>query len=148
MRSIAIALATTLAASPALADSLIKSESRFGVQETIDRLATSLEKKGIKVAARIDHAAAAKAAGMDLPPTQVLLFGNPKLGTPLMQSNAEIGIDLPMRVLAWQDKEGKVWLGYTAPETIKGHYGITGHDEIFAKMRAALDGLTKDAGGR
>lgn len=148
MRSIAIAMCAALAASTAHADSLVKSESKFGVQETIDRLAAGLEKKGIKVAARIDHAAAAKAAGMELPPTQVLLFGNPKLGTPLMQSNPEIGIDLPMRVLAWQDKAGKVWLGYTAPEMIKGRYGITDRDEIFSTMRAALTGLTKDAGGQ
>lgn len=147
MRSIAIALAAALAASTAHADPLVKSESKFGVQETIDRLAASLEKKGIKVAARIDHAAAAKAAGMELPPTQVLLFGNPKLGTPLMQSNPEIGIDLPMRILAWQDKAGKVWLGYAAPETIKGRYGIPDRDEIFATMRNALTSLTKAAAG-
>jgi len=148
MRSVLFALATVLSASAAHAEALVKVESKFGVQETIDRLTAGLEKKGIKVAARIDHAAAAKAAGMQLPPTQVLLFGNPKLGTPLMQSNPEIGIDLPMRVLAWQDKAGKVWLGYTAPETIKGRYGITDRDEIFSTMRAALTGLTKEAGGQ
>lgn len=148
MRSIAIAAATAMAASTVHADTLVKLESKFGVQETIERLSASLETKGIKVAARIDHAAAAKAAGMELPPTQVVLFGNPKLGTPLMQSNPEIGIDLPLRILAWQDKAGKVWVGYTAPEVMKGRYGITDRDEIFSTMRAALTGLTRDAGGQ
>jgi uncharacterized protein (DUF302 family) len=84
---------------------------------------------------------------MDLPPTEVLIFGNPKLGTPLMQSDPRIGIDLPMKVLAWQDKAGKVWIGYVEPATFKSRFGIADRDEVFQSMTKALEGLTKIARG-
>lgn len=148
MRRTALALVLSLLATSALAESLVKVESKFGVKETLDRLVSALDQRGIKIAARIDHAAGAKAAGMELAPTEVVVFGNPKLGTPLMQSNPEISIDLPLKVLAWQDKAGKVWLGYTAPETLKARHGITDRDEAFATMRSALEGLAKSASGQ
>jgi uncharacterized protein (DUF302 family) len=85
---------------------------------------------------------------MELPPTEVLMFGNPKLGTPLMQSNPKIGVDLPMKMLAWQDKTGKVWLGYAAPDALKARYGINDRDEAFKAMTAALQALAKAASGQ
>jgi uncharacterized protein (DUF302 family) len=148
MRIAAAALLLSLSVTPALAEKLVTLESKFGVKETLDRLAAELDKRGIKVAARVDHAAGAKAVGMELPPTEVLMFGNPKLGTPLMQSVPAIGIDLPMKVLAWQDKAGKVWIGYTAPETLKARHGIADRDDAFKAMAAALDGLAKSASGQ
>lgn len=126
-------------------DQLVIKDSAGSVKETIDALVTALEAKGIKVFARIDHAAGAKSAGLDMPPTEVVIFGNPKLGTPLMQAKPEIAIDLPMKVLAWQDASGKVRIGYTAPETLKARYGIEGRDEVIAAMSKALDGLTSGA---
>jgi uncharacterized protein (DUF302 family) len=148
MRISAAALLLLLSATSALSEKLVALESKYDVRETLDRLAAELDKRGIKVAARIDHAAGAKAVGMELPPIEVLMFGNPRLGTPLMQSAPAIGIDLPMKVLAWQDKAGKVWIGYTAPETLKTRHGISDRDEVFKVMAAALDGLAKSASGQ
>lgn len=132
----------------ALADNLVKVESKHNVKDTLDRLTAALDQRGIKPVARVDHAAGAKAVGMELPPTELLIFGNPKLGTPLMQSNPEIAIDLPMKVLAWQDKDGKVWVAYTAPDALKTRYGITDRDEAFKAMATALQGLAKAATGQ
>ncbi|MFL6834036.1 MAG: DUF302 domain-containing protein [Xanthobacteraceae bacterium] len=148
MRIFAAALLLLLSATSALSEKLVALESKYDVKETLDRLAAELDKRGIKVAARIDHAAGAKAVGMELPPIEVLMFGNPRLGTPLMQSAPAIGIDLPMKVLAWQDKAGKVWIGYTAPETLKARHDISDRDEVFRLMAAALDGLAKSASGQ
>jgi len=148
MRIVAAALLLLVSATSALSEKLVALESKYDVKETLDRLAAELDKRDIKVAARIDHAAGAKAVGMELPPTEVLMFGNPRLGTPLMQSAPAIGIDLPMKVLAWQDKAGKVWIGYTAPDALKARHGISDRDEVFKAMAAALDGLAKSASGQ
>ena len=148
MRIVAAALLLSLSATSALSEQLVTLESKFGVKETLDRLTVELDKRGIKVAARIDHAAGAKAVGMELPPTEVLMFGNPKLGTPLMQSAPAVGIELPMKVLAWQDRHGKVWIGYTAPDALKARHGIADRDEVFKTMAVALDGLARSASGQ
>lgn len=146
-----VALATTFAAisaatAPANADDdPITKESQRSVGETIDALQKMLVEKGIKIMARVDHAEGAKGAGLELPPTQLLIFGNPKLGTPLMQSNPLIGLDLPMKALAWQDADGKVYLSYTAPADLKDRYDIDDRDEVFAKMTKALDIFTTAA---
>ena len=140
------AVALTLFAAPgARADALVTLESKYSVKETLDRLTKGLDAAGIKVAARVDHAAGATAAGMTLPPTEVLIFGNPKLGTPLMQSNPMIGADLPLKVLAWQNAAGKTLVGYTAAADLKKRYGIADKDAQFDAMTKALDGLTKAA---
>lgn len=133
---------------PAMAMSdLVVRESKLGVKESIDALAKAVEAKGIKVIARIDHAAGAKAAGMELRPTEVILFGNPKLGTPMIQANPEIAIDLPMKALAWQAADGKVYVGYTAPEKLKARYSIKDRDEAFKAMAAALLDFAEAASG-
>jgi uncharacterized protein (DUF302 family) len=115
------------------------------VQVTLDRMTEALKTRGIGVAARIDHAGAAQRIGQTLKPTQILLFGNPKLGTPLMQSNRRIALDLPMKVLAWEDEGGQVWLGYLKPEMLKAEYAISGNDGIFKEMGQTLERLTDDA---
>jgi len=94
-------------------DGLIAIASRHSVKETLDRLEASLRNKGIAVFARIDHATGAASVGMTLRPTALLTFGNPKAGTPLIQANQTTGLDLPLKVLAWQDAAGKIWLTYT-----------------------------------
>lgn len=127
------------------AENLVVKESQHSVSETLDRLSAIMKEKGITVFTRIDHAAGAKKAGIDLKPTQVLIFGNPKLGTPLMQANRQIGVDLPLKALAWEDDAGKVWLGYTKPEALKQRFGISERDEVFNKMTGALDKLTSAA---
>ena len=148
MRLVIATLVLLLTAASAHAQALVVRESRFSVKETLDRLAAELEKRGMKVSARIDHAAGAKTVGMDMPPTEVVMFGNPRLGTPLMLSAASIAIDLPMRMAAWQDKAGKVWIGYTAPDMLKQRHGIADRDEQFQAMAGALDGLAKAASGQ
>src|ERR1700749_1277010 len=81
------------------------------VRETVDHLATVVETAGLTVFARVDHAAGATSVGMALRPTELLIFGNPKAGTPLMQARQTIGIDLPLKALAWEDEDGTVWIG-------------------------------------
>jgi uncharacterized protein (DUF302 family) len=126
-------------------DNLVIKPSRHSVTETLDGLTAALTRAGIRVMARIDHAAGAKKVGKSLPPTELLIFGNPKLGTPLMMSKRTMGLDLPMKVLAWQDDKGKVWLAYTKPEVLKQRNGITDRDPLFAKMTKALNKLTDAA---
>src|SRR5262252_9120037 len=89
--------------------------SNHGPKETMDRLAAAVAARGMSVMARIDHAAAAAKVGLTLRPTEVLIFGNPRGGTPLMQSVQTIGIDLPLKALVWQDETGKTWLAYNDP---------------------------------
>lgn len=127
------------------AEKLIVKQSPHTVSVTLDRLTEILKEKGITVFTRVDHAEGAKKAGLELKPTQLLIFGNPKLGTPLMQANRNIGIDLPLKALAWQDDDGKVWLGYTDPASLKERFAVEGHDEVFKKMTGALDMFTTAA---
>ena len=96
-------------------DGLITRPSHYGAKETMDRLAAAVEARGMTVFARVDHAAGARSAGLELRPTELLLFGNPRGGTPLMQAAQTIGIDLPLQVLVWQDERLQVWLAYDDP---------------------------------
>jgi len=121
---------------------LITRQSQFDVSTTLDRLEAALNEKGIKPLARVDHAAAARAVDLELRPTQVLFFGNPRLGTPLMQCDQTAGLDLPMRVSAWEDEDGTTWLGYHAPKVMFERLGLAGVSEVVAKMTAVLDALT------
>ena len=149
MRLCLIALfLTILMSGPSMADGNFKTiESKYSVSETLDRLTKILKSKGIKVMARVDHAGGAKSAGLKLPATQLLIFGNPKLGTPLMQANRMIGLDLPMKALAWEDKAGKVFLSYTTPQALKERHQVNTNDKIFGTMTKALGGLTAAAAG-
>jgi uncharacterized protein (DUF302 family) len=147
MRIILLAMAAILLALPAQGQDFRTLKSKYSVQETLDRLSATLTEKGIKVMARVDHAAGAKAAGLKLKPTQLLIFGNPKLGTPLMQSKRMIGLDLPMKVLAWEDDKGEVHVAYTLPATLASRHGVTDKGEIIGKMTKALAGLTAAAAG-
>jgi uncharacterized protein (DUF302 family) len=126
-------------------DRVVAKKSPHSVAATLDRLSEVLTARGIGIAARVDHAAAAQKIGQPLKPTQVLIFGNPKLGTPLMQSNRRIGLDLPMKVLAWEDDGGQVWVAYAKPEALKADHAISGRDEVFREMAQALDKLTDEA---
>jgi uncharacterized protein (DUF302 family) len=126
-------------------DRLVAKKSPHSVAVTLDRLSEALQTRGIGIAARVDHAGAAQKVGQALKPTQLLIFGNPKLGTPLMQSNRRIGLDLPLKVLAWEDDGGQVWLAYVKPDVLKSEYSVNGHDDIFKDMTQALDKLTDEA---
>jgi uncharacterized protein (DUF302 family) len=123
---------------------LISVASAFGPKETAERLEAAINAKGLTLFARIDHAAGAKAVGMDLRPTEVLIFGNAKGGTPLMQAEQSIGIDLPLKALVWQDAAGKTWLSYNDPAWIAQRHGVEA-PPVVAALSAALAGLAKAA---
>jgi uncharacterized protein (DUF302 family) len=124
---------------------LVNVASAFNVAETADRFAAAAEKAGLKIFARIDHAAGAAKVGQELRPTQLIIFGSPKVGTALMTSDQRVGIDLPLKVLAWQDAEGKVWLSYNSPDFLFGRFTIEDRAPVKQKVTGALKKLTKAA---
>jgi len=128
------------------ADGLITVPSRYGAKETADRLAAGVEARGMTVFARIDHAAGAVEVGLPLRPTELLIFGNAKGGTPLMQSRQTIGIDLPLKVLVWQDEVGKVWVSYNDPSWLAKRHGLGPDiDSALSAMAAGLGVIVKEA---
>lgn len=135
---IIVFLALVLQAPLAGAGSIAVMRSAHDVNETINRLEAALRAKGVTIFARIDHAANAQAVNVSLRPVQLLIFGNPKLGSPLLASNPMVGLDLPMKALAWEDADGKVWLGYTAAATIAERYRIEDRAAVIDKMTGAL----------
>ncbi len=144
--ALALLAAGAFASAPALAqgagEGLIVKKSAFGATKTLDRLGLALKRAGLTIFARVKHQAGAKKVGLSLKPTELLIFGNPKMGTPLMQANPAMGLDLPLRAVAWEDKDGKGYLAYTDPAVLKARYGITGKDALFAKMTGALKKFT------
>ena len=143
---VVLASAATPAPARPVGELIVKASTR-SVKESIDALVQAVEAAGAKVVARVDHAAGAKAVGSEMRPSEVLIFGNPKLGTPLMTANPRAGLDLPMKVLAYEDQAGKVWIVTTRPSALKARYGIKGRDDVFTAMGAALDKLTGAAVG-
>lgn len=124
---------------------LIKKSSPHGVSETLDRLETVLESRGIGIALRWNHGERGDEVDIPLRDTEVLIFGNPKIGSHLMSSRQTAGIDLPMKALAWRDTDGRVWLAYNDPRYLAERHGIDDRDEILARMSGALDKLTAAA---
>ena len=128
------------------AQGLTTIRSSFGPQDTMSRFETSVKAKGMTVFARIDHAAGAAAVGLPLRPTEVLIFGNAKAGTPLIQSVQTIGIDLPLKALVWQDASGDTWLSYNDPDWLAQRHGLGGETETAVKMiTGALAAVAKAA---
>jgi uncharacterized protein (DUF302 family) len=126
-------------------DGLVVRASAFGPGETVDRLIAAVTGRGLTVMARIDHAAAAAQAGLQLRPTEVVMFGNPRGGTPLMQVAQTIGVDLPLRALVWQDEAGRTWLGYNDPRWLAERHGATaaaGLDGMAAALAAIAEAAT------
>lgn len=127
------------------ADGLIAVKSSYSVPATADKLVAVLGEKGMTVMNRIDHSAGAEAAGSYLRPTQLVIFGNPKVGTPLMRCAQSVAVDLPQKALIWEDDEGQVWLGYNDPAYLKARHGIDGCDEVLAKVTGALASFAEAA---
>ena len=105
-------------------DGLITIKSNFGPADTMKRLEAEVKAKGLTVFAHVDHAAGAAAVDLKLRPTDLLIFGNAKGGTPLMQQAQTVGIDLPLKALVWQDEQGATWLSYNDPAYLAGRHGI------------------------
>ena len=121
-------------------------KSSHGPKETMERLEAEVKAKGLTVFARIDHAGGAAEVGLSLRPTELLIFGNAKGGTPLMESVQTIGIDLPLKALVWQDASGNTWLSYNDPNWLAKRHGL-GHeaDAAVKAIAAALDAMAKTA---
>jgi uncharacterized protein (DUF302 family) len=128
------------------ADGLITIKSNYGPEETMNRFEAEVRAKGMTVFAHIDHAAGAAAAGLSLRPTELLIFGNAKGGTPLMQSVQTIGIDLPLKALVWQDASGITWLSYNEPNWFTKRHGPGREaDKTANAMAAMLNEVAKTA---
>jgi uncharacterized protein (DUF302 family) len=127
-------------------DGLITKRSSFGPEETMKRLEAEVKAKGLTVFAHVDHAAGAAAVDMPLRPTDLLIFGNAKGGTPLMQSVQSIGIDLPLKMLVWQDAEGVTWVSYNDPAWLTHRHGLDDSTKaIVNALTAALNAIATKA---
>ncbi len=118
-------------------DTLVTKPSNYSVHETIDRIEKAVAAKGMKIFARIDHRGEAKKVGLEMKPIELLIFGNPKGGTALMVVRPTVAIDLPMKALAWEDQDGKVWLAYNSPELLQERHGVP------AELAARLEPVGK-----
>ena len=131
----------------AMADDIIKVQTEKSVAEALDALEAAVGNAGATVFARIDHAAGAEKVGTPIPPNQVLIFGNPALGTPAMQIDPRAGLFLPLKVQAYQDAEGQVWLTYEDPKETMDELDDVENAPVVEKMRGALAKLTAAAAG-
>ena len=128
------------------AEGLITIQSRYDPKETMQRLEAAVKAKGFSVFAHIDHSAQAARVNLSLPPTDLLIFGNPKGGTPLMRSDQTIGIDLPLKALVWQDQKGATWLSYNDPVWIvQRHGGAGGTEDTVGAISTALKAIAATA---
>lgn len=129
-------------------EGLTSVESKFSPAETAERLEVELKARNLTVLGRVDHAAAAKAVDMELRPTKLIFFGNPKGGTPLFQIDQTMGIDLPHRALIWQDANGKTWFSYNEPKYLAERHGLgEASDRIITAMTGALGEIAKKITG-
>lgn len=135
---IAMAILFAFAAVASAGEGLITVKSAHDVKTTADRLEKVLKDKGMTVFARIDHAAGAQKAGLELAPTELVVFGNPKVGTPLMHCGRSAAIDLPQKALIWEDAAGVVWLSYNDPRYLAERHGIEGCEKVLKKIEGAL----------
>jgi uncharacterized protein (DUF302 family) len=129
-----------------VAGAVIVRRSASGYRDTVDRLSEAIERRGLTVFGRIDHAAAARELGLELADEEVVVFGNPRAGTPLMQSDPRIGIELPLRILVWADAEG-VLLGYRDPRELTADYDAARHESTLEQMASLLAELSGEAAG-
>ena len=128
------------------ADGLTTIVSSYEPKDTMDRFEAALKAQGLTIFARIDHAAGAAEAGLPLRPTELLIFGNAKSGTPLMQADQAVGIDLPLKALVWQDASGKTWLSYNDPAWMAKRHGLgNAVDATIAAMAGLLSATAKAA---
>jgi uncharacterized protein (DUF302 family) len=119
--------------------------SHFAPKETMDRVETEIGERGMNVFARIDHAAGAAELGLTLRPTELIIFGNARGGTPLMQPNQTVGIDLPLKALVWQDAAGKTLISYNEPSWIAQRHGVSDAQPVVNKMADLLSAILKKA---
>ena len=143
---ILIALTIFFIAVPAAAsDGLINVPSAFNVEETADRMESVLHEKGMTIFIRIKHSEGAAKVGLELRKTELIIFGHPKVGSPLMKCRQSVAIDLPQKALIWEDDNAKVWISYNDPRYLEKRHNIVGCDEVISKIEKALAGIAKSA---
>jgi uncharacterized protein (DUF302 family) len=135
-------LTLCLAGTALAADGTVDVKSSHGVKATADRLEGIFKEKGMTVFNRIPHSEGAKKVGVEIRPTELLIFGNPKIGSALMKCQQSVAIDLPMKALVWEDASSQVWISYNDPAYLKGRHAIDGCDEVLGKVTKALAGMT------
>jgi uncharacterized protein (DUF302 family) len=128
-------------------EGLTSIQSRFDPKETMNRLVAEINATGMTVFARIDHAAGATEVGLTLRPTELIIFGSARGGTPLMQAAQTIGIDLPLKALVWRDPAGKTWISYNDPNWIAQRHGIANAEAVVTKMADLLSAIATAAAG-
>ena len=138
-----VALSTSLAGAQGSGITTVISASTF--DSTLARLERAAVAKGLTIALKLDHAAAAKRANLPLRPTTLVIAGNPAAGTPLMQANQAIGVELPLRFLVWQGEDGKARVSYDPIKAIAARHSVAGKDELLARMTAAIEGIVAEA---
>ena len=140
------AMMVLLLVSPLLAaEGVINIQSAYSVDETTDRLVNILNEKGMTIFTQVDHSEGAQKAGIELAETKLILFGNPKVGSPLMRCQQSVAIDLPQKALIWKDDQSRVWISYNDPAYLKKRHQISGCEDVISKIEKALAGITKAA---
>jgi uncharacterized protein (DUF302 family) len=129
----------------AAADGVVDVPSTFNVEETADRMVSILNKKGMTIFNRIKHSESAAKVGIELRRTELIIFGNPKVGSPLMACQQSVAIDLPQKALIWEDDSAKVWISYNDPRYLEKRHNISGCEEAITKIKKALAGIAKSA---
>ena len=145
--SLGIVLTAAYGASAVAGDAgIIRVASANSVKATADKMAKILKKNGATVFARINHAAGANKVGKELRPTELLVFGNPKLGTPLMMQNQQMGLDLPLKALIYKAKDRKTYIAYNDPAYLSKRHGVDKPEKVLKKMAGVLKNVTAAAG--
>jgi uncharacterized protein (DUF302 family) len=145
LRRVLLVAGIMVAGAAGAAEGLVAIKSAHDVKGTMDRFEGAAKAKGLNVFLRLDHAAGAKKVGKSLRPTELLVFGNPQGGTPLMECAQSAGIDLPLKALAWQDAAGQVWLGYNDPKFLASRHNAGNCDGVASNLSKALAGLAQEA---
>ena len=127
------------------ADGVVNIKSTFNVEETADRMESILKKKGMTIFNRIKHSEGAGKVGIKLRDTELILFGNPKVGSPLMKCQQSVAIDLPQKALIWEDDKDNVWISYNDPRYLENRHSIADCEEVISKIEKALAGMAKSA---
>lgn len=128
-------------------DGMVTLKSNYSVEKTTSRLESTLTENGLTIFRKVDHQKGASSVDMQLSPTTVIIFGNPKLGTPLMQCAPTVAIDLPQKMLVWEDGNDNVSIGYNSPEYLKKRHNIRGCDQEIQKISGAVQKFAQTAAG-
>jgi len=138
-------LSTSVGITALAAEGVVDVKSNHSARQTADRLERILKQKGMTIFIRIPHSESASMVGIELRNTELFIFGNPKVGSPLMKCQQSAAIDLPQKALIWEDENGQVWITYNDPEYLRKKHDISGCDEVLAKIKKALAGATQAA---